>query len=99
MFQTELVEKIKTHILCPVTFFPLQNRTVYKIMWKDNLEWGRPHITIWRMRIACGIPKATNIHSEYVIIHIVPGNNAQKPCPPHQQDIVQYVVKISVMRS
>jgi hypothetical protein len=24
-------------------------------------------MAIWRMRIACWIPKATNIHSEYVI--------------------------------
>jgi len=24
-------------------------------------------MTIWRMRIACRIPKATNAHSEYVI--------------------------------
>ena len=26
-------------------------------------------MTIWRMRIACWIPKATNIHSEYVIFN------------------------------
>jgi hypothetical protein len=26
-------------------------------------------------------------------------NNTQKPCPPHQQDITPYVVKISVLRS
>ena len=32
------------------------------------LEWGRPQMTIWCMCIACCIPKATNIHSEYVII-------------------------------
>jgi hypothetical protein len=32
-------------------------------------------------------------------IHIVPSNNAQKPCPPHQQDIIPYTVKISVLRS
>jgi hypothetical protein len=25
-------------------------------------------MTIWRMRIACSIPKATNTHSEYVIL-------------------------------
>jgi hypothetical protein len=25
-------------------------------------------MTIWRMRIACWIPKATNTHSEYVLI-------------------------------
>ena len=32
MFQTKGVEKIKTHILCSVTFF--ENRAVYEIMWK-----------------------------------------------------------------
>jgi len=26
---------------------------------------GRPQMKIWRMRIACGIPKTTIIHSEY----------------------------------
>jgi hypothetical protein len=26
--------------------------------------------------------------------HTVPSNNAQKTCPPHQQDIIPYVVKI-----
>jgi hypothetical protein len=25
-------------------------------------------MTIWRMRIACWIPKATNTHSEYLIL-------------------------------
>jgi hypothetical protein len=29
----------------------------------------------------------------------MPSSNAQKPCLPHQQDIIQYVVKISVLRS
>jgi hypothetical protein len=28
----------------------------------------RPQMTIWRMRIACLITKATNTHSEYVIL-------------------------------
>jgi len=27
---------------------------------------GRPQVTIWRMRIACWMPKATNTHSKYV---------------------------------
>jgi hypothetical protein len=27
---------------------------------------GRPQMTIWRMRIACWIPKATNIHTQFV---------------------------------
>ena len=31
MFQTEVVEKIKTHILCSITFFFLENLAVYMI--------------------------------------------------------------------
>ena len=31
------------------------------------VQRGRPQMTIWRMRIACWIPKDTNTHSEYVI--------------------------------
>ena len=34
MFQTEVVEEIKTHILLSVTFFS-GNRDVYEIMWKN----------------------------------------------------------------
>jgi len=37
MFQIEVVEKIKTHILCSVTFF-LKNRDIYKITWKNMVE-------------------------------------------------------------
>jgi hypothetical protein len=36
-------------------------------MWENTVERGRPQITIWRMRIACWIPKVTKTHSEYVI--------------------------------
>jgi uncharacterized membrane protein YecN with MAPEG domain len=36
MFETNVVEKIKTHILCPITFF--LNRTVYEIMSKNVVE-------------------------------------------------------------
>jgi len=32
------------------------------------LESDRPQMTIWRMRIACLMPKATNTHSEYVML-------------------------------
>ena len=35
-------------------------------MWKNILEPARPQMTIWRMRISCWIPKATNTPSEYV---------------------------------
>jgi hypothetical protein len=39
-------------------------------MWKNIVEPGRPQITIWRMLMACWIPKTTNTHSEYVILII-----------------------------
>jgi hypothetical protein len=48
------------NILCAITF-PL-NRAVYEIMWKSIRERDGPQMTIWRMRIACWIPKATNTH-------------------------------------
>jgi hypothetical protein len=32
-------------------------------------------------------------------VHIVLSSSAKKPCLPHQQDIIPYVVKISVLRS
>ena len=47
---------------------PSENRVVYEIMWKNIVQPDRPQMKIWRMRIACWIPKATNTHSEYVIL-------------------------------
>jgi hypothetical protein len=32
-------------------------------------------MTVWRMRIACWITRATDIHSEYVIFLLLHGNN------------------------
>jgi len=48
-------------------FFPLENRAVYGIKWTNMVERGKPQMTIWPLRIACWIPKATNTHSEFVI--------------------------------
>jgi hypothetical protein len=65
----KVVEKIKTHILCSITF---SNHAVYEIIWNNMVQPGRPQITIWRMRIACWINKATIIHPEYIILIVVP---------------------------
>jgi len=78
MFQTKVVQKIKTHILYYITFF--DNLTVYEIMWKNIAEPDRPQTTIWRMRIACWLTKATNTHSEYVM-PIFHGNNGGTNAP------------------
>jgi len=52
-----------------------QNSTVYEIKWKIIVEWGSPQLKIWRMRIACWIPKATNTYLEYVILIAFPGQH------------------------
>jgi hypothetical protein len=55
MFQTKVVEKIKTRILCSITFFS-ENHAFYEIMWK-NIVW--PDNIILRMRFARWVTKAT----------------------------------------
>jgi len=45
-----------------------ENHAIYEKMWKNIVEWGRPHMTIWCMCIACWIPEATNTHSGCVIL-------------------------------
>jgi len=74
MFQTfssdKLVDKIKTHILCSITFF--ENLTVYEIMWTIMVQPESQQMTFWLIRIACLIPKATNTHSECVTLIAFP---------------------------
>ena len=65
MFQTEVVDKIKTHILCSKNLS--KSRATYEIMRKNTIELERPQMTIRRMHIAYWIPKVTDTHSEYVI--------------------------------
>jgi hypothetical protein len=42
----KVVEKIKTHILCAITFFFYENRVIYKITWKNMVQPDRPQMTI-----------------------------------------------------
>jgi len=37
IFQTKVVEKVKTHFLCSVTFF-FKNHALYEIIWKNLAE-------------------------------------------------------------
>jgi len=55
MFQTKVVEKIKTHILCPIILS--ENRAVYEIMWKNFVGRGAGH------RWQCG---ASSLHAWYL---------------------------------
>jgi len=49
-------------------FFFFGNHAVYE-MWKNVVERGRPQMIIWRMCIACWIPKA---HTSCVILIAFP---------------------------
>jgi len=40
-------------------------------MWKNIVERGRAQMT-WRMRIVCWVPKATDTHSQHVILIAFP---------------------------
>jgi hypothetical protein len=68
MFQTKVVEKIKTHILYSIIFS--ENIAVCEIMWKKccRAKQATDDNIIRRMRFACWITKATDTHSEYVIL-------------------------------
>ena len=68
MFQTKAVEIIKTQFLCRISPPPRKSCAVYELMCNSTVSPDRPQTTIWRMRTECWIPKATNTHSEYVIL-------------------------------
>ena len=59
-FRQNLHRKSK-HTLYAIIFF-FENRAVYEIIWKNILAPGKPQVTIWRMHIACWIPKVTKTH-------------------------------------
>jgi len=59
----KVVEKIKTHILCSLNFF-FRKSCLFEIMWENNVEPGRPQMTIWPTHIACWIQKSkTHTHT------------------------------------
>ena len=73
MFQTKVVQKNETHILLSIIFFFRKSFN----FWDNVQKYCRggqltdDNITR-RMRFACGITKAKNINSEYVILIAFP---------------------------
>jgi len=65
-FQIKDAEKITIHILYSIIFF-FENLIVCGVIWKNILEPAMPRMKIWRMRIACWIPKAA--HRQYIIFY------------------------------
>ena len=79
MFQTKVVKKIKTHMLCSLTPPLPENHAVYEVMWKSIVEPDRPAITIWRVLNACLF---TNTRSEYAVAIAFPLQQClqERPC-------------------
>jgi len=61
---------MRTYILYTVSFF--ENRAFFEIIWNNIVEPGTPQMTMWHIPIECWITKATNTHSEYVILIAFP---------------------------
>jgi len=57
-------ESQNTHFVFNSFFF--ENHAVCEIMWKNTVEPGRPEMTVWRMRIACWVPKAKHTHTHHL---------------------------------
>jgi hypothetical protein len=71
MSQTQVVQKIKVHLLCSITFF-FRKSCRCETMRKNTVDPGRPQMTIRHMRIASWVPKATKTHSECVMLIAFP---------------------------
>ena len=74
VFETKVVKKTKIHILCSVTFFFFRKSCR---LWDNVDKCGGAigttnNVIIWRIRVACWMTKATNAHSEYVILFALP---------------------------
>ena len=72
--------EIKTHFMFK-NFFP-KVVPIWGIMWKNIVEPVWPQMTIWRLRVACWIPKSTNTHSECVILIAFPLQQWLHKCVP-----------------
>ena len=76
----------QTHIFCSITYYT-ENCAIYEIMWKNTVDPNRHWRTIGCMIFACQIHKATDTHSEYVILNAVP----VKQCLHEYTSVSHYV--------
>ena len=69
MSQTTFVEKIKTHILCSITFFRKSCRLWDNVKKCVGARGATNDVTVWRVRRACCISKATRAHRMHMPTH------------------------------
>jgi hypothetical protein len=61
-----------------IRFFSPENLAFHEITWKNTVDPNWQQMTIWRMHIACCVPKVTVTHSEYVHILLFPLQNRSR---------------------
>jgi hypothetical protein len=81
MFRTEVSAKIRTCILCSITFL----RKSYRV-WDNVEKYGRTWLAagnnmVQRTRLVCWIPETTNAHSKHVILIAFPSNSGYANAP------------------
>jgi hypothetical protein len=72
IFQTKVVEKLKTHVWCSMAFFRKSCRLWDNVEKHERARQATDDNIIRRMRFACWITKATDTPSEYVILNAFP---------------------------
>jgi hypothetical protein len=70
MFEIYFQKKVKRTFY--VQQFVFEYRAVYVTVHKINLEPDGSEVIIWRTRIACCTNKATDTHSEFIILGAFP---------------------------
>jgi hypothetical protein len=72
MFHTKVLEIIKTHILCSITFIRISYRLWGNVEKYVTARQTTDDSIIRRMRFACWITTATSAHSAYLILIAFP---------------------------
>jgi hypothetical protein len=73
-------------------YFFFEKHVVYEMMCKGTVEPGRPQMTMWSMRIACRVPKATNTHIPVVLYSLPFHRNSG--CANAHQCCYTYIVHL-----
>jgi len=94
MFQTEVVEKFETHILCLVTLFR-KPWLLWDNVKKITVEPVRPQTKTWRILISRWVPKSTDTHTEYIIFLLVSCYNGCRNAP--ECYVYKYIACLVVM--
>jgi len=74
MFPTNTVNKIKSRFISN-NLFPPENRASFDVTRTNMVEADRAQMTIWRVRSACWVTKATNTLKTMKYLLVFRGNN------------------------